>query len=236
MKTNCGKTVALWSLALAVTGVSFFFDDAVIAFIKTHSTPGVVAFGRLGSQYGEWNWLMVPCAIIGVIVWLRKDAAWLRILCVMFVASTLAGLAADAVRPLTGRTRPNAPLEVKQGWYGPYSQGEWVAFKSPYEAFPSAHAAASMGLIAPLLLLRRRIGWLLLPVPILIAAARICVNAHHLSDVLAGALLGFTVACWVDWKITPRIMQRRIFKTNPVLTVSFPLDRHRALLLEAVAE
>lgn len=63
-----------------------------------------------------------------------------------------------------------------------------------------------MGLIAPLLLLRRRLGWLLLPVPILIAAARICAGAHHLSDVLAGALLGFAVAAWVTWKIAPRLI------------------------------
>jgi membrane-associated phospholipid phosphatase len=207
MKTNCGKTVALWLLALIIVGVSFFFDDAVIAFVKTHATPGVVAFGRLGSRYGEWTWLMVPCVIAGIIAWFRRNEVCLRIIILMIIASTLAGLGADVLRVATGRTRPSASVTVQQGWYGPRS----MALNSQYQAFPSAHAAASMGLIAPLLLLRRRIGWLLLPVPILIAAARICVNAHHLSDVLAGALLGFAVACWVDWKITPRIMEWRMF-------------------------
>jgi membrane-associated phospholipid phosphatase len=210
MKTNRGKTVALWLSAAALVAVSFLFDDALIAFMKTRSTPAVLAFGRMGSHYGEWPWLMVPCVVIGVIAWLRRDAGCLRILCVMIIASALAGIAADVVRATTGRTRPDAP--VAQGWHGPRAQGRWVVIDSDYNAFPSAHAAASMGLIVPLLLLRRRIGWLLLPVPLLIAAARICVGAHHLSDVLAGALLGFAVACWVNAKIAPRILQWRLFK------------------------
>ena len=205
MKPNRGKTVALWLAAAVVVAVSFFFDDALVAFMKTHTTPIVAAFGRWGSYYGEWPWLMVPCVIAGIVAWLRRDAAWLRVICMMIVASAVAGLAADAVRVATGRTRPNAP--APQGWYGPVSQGRWVSIQPEYEAFPSAHAAASMGLIAPLLLLRRRAGWLLLPVPILIAAARICAGAHHLSDVLAGALLGFAVAAWVVWKIAPRILR-----------------------------
>lgn len=212
MKTNRGKAVALWLAAAIVVGVSLFFDDALIAFVNTHATPAVVEFGRIGSRYGEWPWLMVPCFIAGLVAWLRRDADCLRVICIMVIASSLAGLGADIVRCATGRARPDA--HVGQGWHGPYSQGRWVAFDSEFEAFPSAHAAASMGLIAPLLLLRRRAGWLLLPVPVIIAAARICVGAHHLSDVLAGALLGFAVAAWVDWKIAPRIVRWRIFKEN----------------------
>jgi len=198
MKTNRGKAVASWFaiglVAAALLAVSFFLDDAVLAFMKTHTTPAVLAFGRFGSHYGQWNWLMVPCLIVGIAAWLRRDAATLRVLCVMVIVSILAGLGANVVRATTGRTRPNAPASVEQGWHGPRANGEWVVIKHEYNAFPSAHAAASMGLLFPLLLLRKRIGWLLMPVPILIGAARICVGAHHLSDVVAGALLGIIIA------------------------------------------
>jgi len=212
MKTTRGKAVALWLLAAAVlTGISFCLDDAVLGFMKTHTTPAVLAFGRFGSHYGQWNWLMVPCMLAGIVAWLRRDITCLRILCVMVIASILAGLGANVIRATTGRTRPSAPQAVEQGWYGPRANGQWVVINSNYNAFPSAHAAASMGLIAPLLLLRRRAGWLLLPVPILISAARICVNAHHLSDVVAGMLLGIGVAAWVNWKITPLISRWDVF-------------------------
>jgi len=143
--------------------------------------------------------------VAAAIAWFRRDTACLRIICIMVAASTLAGLGANVVRGTTGRTRPSASPEVVQGWHGPRANGGWVIIKSEYNAFPSAHAAASMGLILPLLLLRKRIGWLLLPVPILIGAARICVNAHRLSDVLCGALLGAAIATWTTRKITPFI-------------------------------
>ena len=203
MKTNRGKAVALWIFAAAVAGVSFLFDEPLLAFMKAHTTPAVLAFGRFGSHYGQWNWLMVPCIIVGLISWCRRDTICLRILCIMITASILAGLGANVVRAATGRTRPNAPAAIEQGWYGPRANGQWIVIKADYNAFPSAHAAASMGLIFPLLLLRKRIGLLLLPVSILIGAARICVGAHHLSDVMFGFLLGIAVAIWTTGKMVP---------------------------------
>ena len=206
MKTNRGKAVASWFaiglVAAALLGVSFFLDDAVLAFMKTHTTPAVLAFGRFGSHYGQWNWLMVPCIVAGIVAWVKRDTEWLRVLCVMVIVSILAGgIGANVLRATTGRTRPNASPSIAQGWYGPRANGQWVVIKSEYNSFPSAHAAASMGLIFPLLLLRKRIGWLLLPVPIMIAAARICVGAHHLSDVVSGALLAIIIAVCTTEKL-----------------------------------
>jgi membrane-associated phospholipid phosphatase len=48
-----------------------------------------------------------------------------------------------------------------------------------------------------LVLLRRRAGLLLIPLPLIVAAARICAGAHHLSDVMASLLLGACVAFWL---------------------------------------
>jgi len=183
--------------------------------MKKHSTPAIVEFGRLGSHYGQWNWLMVPCLIAAIVAWLRRDAGCLRVICIMVIACSLAGTAANVVRVAAGRTRPSAPPAVAPGWYGPRANGTWVGFNSNYEAFPSAHTAVSMALVAPLLLMRRRLGFLLLPLPLVIGAARICVNAHHLSDVTSGAFLGFAVAAWFQWEIAPRITRWRIFETNP---------------------
>ncbi len=213
MITRRSKSAAWWLIAAVVVGLSFLFDDAVIAFVNARKTPAVSTFGAMGSLYGQLGWLLLPCAITAIVAWFRRDGGLLRIVCIMVIAASLAGLGANVIRTATGRTRPNAP--ERQGWYGPRAQGTWIFSKYSYSAFPSAHAAAAMGLIAPLLLMRKRAGWLLLPVPAAIAAARICAGAHHLSDVLAGALLGFAVACWVQQKIAPRIMHWRIFECTP---------------------
>ncbi|HWB58706.1 MAG TPA: phosphatase PAP2 family protein [Chthoniobacteraceae bacterium] len=194
-----------WLAAAVVTGISFYFDDAVTAFVRAHAGPSWREFGRLGSHFGQWNWLMVPCALAALSLGALGEKDALRILCVMVIASALAGLAADFVHGMTGRARPDAL--VPQGWHGPFIAGRWAMFVTEYNAFPSAHTAAAVGLIAPLLLMRKRLGWALLPVPIAIAAARICVGAHHLSDVFAGAMLGFAVAMWVQRKIAPRLFR-----------------------------
>jgi len=215
-KTNRGKTVALWLLAAAALGVSFCFDATVMRFsanVPDGSALGI--FGSQGSHYGELQFLLLPCAIVALVAWFRRDAACLRVICMMVIASLLAGAGADIVRGMTGRTRPSASPEIQPGWYGPRVNGEWVVINPRYNAFPSAHAAASMGLIGVLLVMRRRIGWLLLPVPVLIAAARICANAHHLSDVVGGALLGIAVACWVYLAIGPVLERWRIVEKLP---------------------
>jgi membrane-associated phospholipid phosphatase len=214
MKPDRRKAVALWLSGAAAVAGSFFLDDAVIAFVKGHSNQSLQTFGRFGSYFGQWHWLMLPCAVVAVIAWKRRDAVCLRILCAMIITSIIAGLGVNALRVTTGRTRPSAPAEIKQGWYGMRHNGKWIVIKADYNAFPSGHAAASMGLVAPLLVMRRRIGWLLACVPLLIGAARICVGAHHLSDVVAGLLAGVAVAIWVTPKITPLLSRINVPANN----------------------
>ena len=45
-----------------------------------------------------------------------------------------------------------------------------------------------------LLILRRRVWWLLVPFAALIAASRVVLGLHYPSDVAAGALIGATLA------------------------------------------
>jgi membrane-associated phospholipid phosphatase len=198
--TNCGKKLP-WLLlafsAVAILAAVFFLDDGVVAFVKLHSTPASVAFGKTVSKWSEWQWLMLPCALFALAAHLRKNRALARAVCAVMISASLAGLAATCIRGVTGRTRPNAPAEIVQGWYGPWHGGELLLVKSNYNAFPSGHTAVSAGLVAMLVLLRRRAGLLLIPLPLIVAAARICAGAHHLSDVMASLLLGACVAFWL---------------------------------------
>lgn len=212
--SNCGKKLPWLLLALcaaAILAAIFFLDDSVTAFVKLHSTPASVAFGKTVSKCSEWQWLMLPCALFAAAAHLRKNRALARVLCAVIISASLAGLSANLIRGVTGRTRPNAPAEIAQGWYGPWHGGRLLMFDSRYNAFPSGHTAVSAGLVAMLILLRRRAGLLLIPLPAIVAAARICAGAHHLSDVMASLLLGACVAVWLRcWLIragffTPKI-------------------------------
>ena len=65
-------------------------------------------------------------------------------------------------------------------------------------AFPSGHAFGSAALCGTLAMLATRRWWLRLaiavPVPVIVAATRVLLGVHYLSDVVAGLLLGWGVA------------------------------------------
>jgi undecaprenyl-diphosphatase len=72
-------------------------------------------------------------------------------------------------------------------WNGP----RWSA---KYHSFPSGHTAASTAFFGVLIFANRRAGLALLPIPLLIAASRIYVAAHYLSDVVGAAIIGLLCA------------------------------------------
>ena len=99
--------------------------------------------------------------------------------------ATLAALAASHVavqilKRLVARARPcdvNGQLLAHVELPDPFS-------------FPSGHAAAAMAVAVSVALAMPPAGVFLLPLAGLIAASRVTLRVHHLSDVLAGAALG----------------------------------------------
>jgi undecaprenyl-diphosphatase len=61
-------------------------------------------------------------------------------------------------------------------------------------SFPSGHAAAVTAVAASVTLTAPGLGLLLLPVAGVVAASRVTLRVHHLSDVIAGAGLGLAAA------------------------------------------
>ncbi len=64
-----------------------------------------------------------------------------------------------------------------------------VDLPDPY-SFPSGHAAAVTSVGATLALAEPRLAPLVLPLAALVTASRVTLRVHHVSDVLAGAVLG----------------------------------------------
>jgi undecaprenyl-diphosphatase len=112
----------------------------------------------------------------------------MRIFAAMILACALAGVTARVVKISTGRARPNVQSEAE--WNGP-------KLSPRYNAFPSGHTAASTAFFATLAFASWRIGLGFLVIPLLIAFSRMYVAAHHLSDVVAAALIGAFAACVV---------------------------------------
>ena len=61
-------------------------------------------------------------------------------------------------------------------------------------SFPSGHTAAITAVVFPLLLAGDLLGLLLLPLVPLVAASRVYLRVHYVTDVLAGFALGLAAA------------------------------------------
>jgi undecaprenyl-diphosphatase len=64
-------------------------------------------------------------------------------------------------------------------------------------SFPSDHASAAFGIAFGIYFVDRRVGRLFLVVAALIAAGRVVVGAHYLTDVLASVVVGAAAAAVV---------------------------------------
>ncbi len=142
---------------------------------------------------------------------------WAPSLCA--AGALFAGLSANAVKLLIGRTRPrnfdlavSDVLQTFQGWC------LWGAGGSAAQSFPSAHTATAVGFAVTLAAVYPQARWWFYLLAVLVGCHRIESSAHFPSDVCAGAALGWMVGhlCLV---VTARIHSAREANARPRLRV-----------------
>jgi membrane-associated phospholipid phosphatase len=199
-RKNHSSQIIPFAVGALICASSFFFDSSVIAWVAAHPDREVTVAARFFTKWGDFPPIVGLLLLLLLIGWLMKRPAFNRILIFMLGSSVTGGLLANVLRILTGRTRPSA--RVASGWYGLMAHGRWVAGSYAYSSFPSAHTAVAIACVAPLWILLPPARRLLIALPasliaLCIAASRILLNAHHLSDVLTSAWLGTLVAVLV---------------------------------------
>jgi membrane-associated phospholipid phosphatase len=112
----------------------------------------------------------------------------------IFVVVAVSGLATDLIKVICGRARPK--LLFSDNVYG----FVWGATHADYWSFPSGHATTIAALATALFLLWPRGIWLYVVAALLVMASRIILDAHYLSDVIAGAAIGMATA-WAAWLV-----------------------------------
>jgi membrane-associated phospholipid phosphatase len=181
-------------VALAFTVVSVFVIDVPLArLIGTPPSNGAewnhaftaameIAFGMTLSKFA----LGAALIAAGVVAYAvrRWRAAGLPLLFIGLTHIT-ARLVAGVLKNVFGRLRP---FEAEAaGWHD--------AFFADGGAMPSGHAVHFWALYFPLALLFPRARWILLPLPVAISVARVLLNDHYLSDVVASV----AIAALVTW-------------------------------------
>jgi len=191
--------VSLVLLAGTLIAASFLLDkpveQGVLAANGGHWSHSPLATAV--SHYGDWPELMLLGGAGYLFARRARNVRWQRLLLSAMIASTLAGMAVNASRLTTGRTRPRA--EAAQGWYGPHHDGQWLIGRADFNSFPSGHTATAVGFAGVLLFGAPAWGTIAVAMAGLIAYSRLLLGAHHPSDVAAATVIALAVA-WAVWE------------------------------------
>lgn len=138
------------------------------------------------TRLGESQWYLAG----GLLLWLfyRKKNAWIAGGGLLLLSSVaLSGIAANILKGLLGRARPR--LYVHEQIYG------FDFFHTEYSwlSFPSGHSATALGAASAMALIFPRYKTFFYFVGITVAASRVILAQHWLSDVIAGSVLGLAV-------------------------------------------
>ncbi len=186
----------VWALLCCLLSMGAF--DIAVSNAMRDLPPDVVGVFRAITVAGLGQWYLWPTglgALALVVAGVMTDdparaahyrrLAWA--LAFVFAAVLLSGLVADVIKLLAGRARPK--LLAEAGVFG----FEPLGLHADRQSFPSGHATTAAALAAAL-------AWLgvvwrgpLVAFALVIAASRVVINAHYLSDVIAGLSIGWVV-------------------------------------------
>lgn len=197
---NRRQIVIAFLIALAVTLLSIFLlDQPIAAFAQraggrqspllqqgTHWLE--VASGFLIDRY-FLTYLLVGLGLLLFISRSTRSPAWV----LLFVGCThiVIRLTAGSLKNVFHRLRP---FEVIQA-----GSWDWKFFGDQGSSFPSGHAAHFWGLFFPLALLFPQYRWPFLILPVFISIARVGVNDHWCSDVIASAAIAALLTLLFSW-------------------------------------
>ena len=190
------------AVALALTLLSiFFFDQPIAAFVqKVDGKSSVIlqqgtAFLEVISGFPIDRFALTLCALLGaagliLFVWKStRSAAWMLLFigCAQFVTRITAG----TLKNVFHRLRPFEVIEAGN-W-------DWNFFGDRGSSFPSGHSAHFWGLFFPLAFLFPRYRIPFLVIPLFITVARVGVNDHWCSDVIASAGIAAAITLLFIW-------------------------------------
>ena len=187
----------LLALASAALAVDMPLARAVAALDIPYDFRHFVRLGEAFGWGGTVGLIILAAAILDPRGW--------RIVPRLAVLSFGSGLLADGVKLIIARRRPvmtdldSSVWETFLGWRAAMSQTD--LHDDAVQSFPSGHAATATGLAVALAILYPRGRWLFAGLALLAALQRIEVEAHYLSDVLAGAAVGCLVGALCQFDV-----------------------------------
>lgn len=197
--------------ALVLTLLSIFLFDQPIAAFAQGAGGRESVFLQQGTHWLEvasgfpigryfLAWLMLGAGALLFVAKSTRPAAWM----LLFIATThlVTRVTAGTLKNVFARLRPFEVIEAGN-W-------DWNFFGERGSAFPSGHSAHFWSLFFALAFLFPRYRWPLLIIPLFISVARVGVNDHWCSDVIASTAIAALLTLAFIW----------VFRMKPAQTLA----------------
>jgi len=206
-----GRLVAAALAAVLLVAAAMLVADGALAEAAKrlpHTMHQVFAFL---TDFGKSGWFLWPTGfLLTAIAMLASPAlapvARLVLAAVavrvgfLFAAIAVPSLFVTVIKRVIGRARPFVGSEVDPFLYRP------LVWRADHASLPSGHATTAFAAAIAVALLWPRLRVPMLIYALVIAASRVVLDAHYLSDVIAGAFVGAVGALLVrDWFAARRL-------------------------------
>jgi undecaprenyl-diphosphatase len=220
--TNISRLKDLTLVEQVVLALSLIFASMLLIdpfmLERARALPEEVRdFFKAVTDLGKSNWMLVPTATAAAValVLRKRHGGFRNAPAYGLIASTIgyvfvsvggASLIANLAKNIIGRARPKlfdlaGPLDFKL-----------FAFQPDYASLPSAHATNIFALATVIAILWPKGRVLLYTVAVWIAASRVLIGQHYVTDVVLGAILGTAVPYLVRDRFAAR---RWLFERTP---------------------
>ena len=194
-------------VAMVVIAAGFWLEGRVDVALDATANPDLKNFAWWCSKLGEGE-IVGGAGILfaAICFFLNRPRVAAQIFSVAG-AALLIGLCATILRVLVGRTRPpmHGPAVVPPGFYGVWHDGHFIIGQAAFSAFPSGHAAVAAGLAVAACLVHRGWGAVAWIYALAVMWSRVALQWHHLSDVLASAMLAIPLAWLIKKHLAPTV-------------------------------
>lgn len=204
-------------LALSLIFLSMIIVDPFMLERASALPKGVRNFFKAITDIGKSNWMLIPTGVaVALALVLRKRyGGWRNSAAYGLIASTIgfvfvsiggAGLIANLTKNILGRARPklfetSGPLDFN-----------FFAFDPDYASLPSGHATNIFAFATVIGMLWPKGRVLLYTLAAWIAASRVLIGQHYVTDIVLGAILGTVFPYLVRERFAAR---RWLFERTP---------------------